>query len=120
MVQGIKTGGRQKGTKNRKTVLLEEKGRKTFAGVLGADAFEGDAHSLLIAIYKDGSMPIGLRLDAAKAAVRYEKPALAAVEHCNKIDTRPASELTDDELAAIAAGGLSSSNQAPVDPKLVN
>jgi hypothetical protein len=117
MAHGIKTGGRQKGTKNRKTVLLEEKGRKTLAKVLGADAFEGDAHSLLIAIYKDGSMPIGLRLDAAKAA---EKPALAAVEHSNKLDTRPASELTDDELAAIAAGGLSSSNQAPADPKLVN
>jgi hypothetical protein len=120
MAQGIKTGGRQKGTKNRKTVLLEEKGRKTLAEVLGANAFEGDAHSLLIAIYKDGSMPIGLRLDAAKAAVRYEKPTLAAVQHSSKLDTRPASELTDDELAAIAAGGLSSSSQPPADPKLVN
>ena len=46
MAHGIKTGGRQKSTKNRKTVLLEEKGRKTLAKVLGADAFEGDAHSL--------------------------------------------------------------------------
>jgi hypothetical protein len=117
MAQGMKTGGRKRGTKNKKTVLLEQKGRKALAKVLGADASEGDAHSLLVAIYKDGSMPIGLRLDAAKAAVRYEKPALAAIEHSGSLQTKPAHLMTDDELAAIAAGGLSSSNQAPVDPK---
>jgi hypothetical protein len=86
-------------------VLFEEKGREALTRALGMNAFEGNAHSLLIAIYKDGSMPIGLRLDAAKAAVRYEKPALAAVEHSNQLATKPASEMTDDELAAIAAGG---------------
>jgi hypothetical protein len=80
MAQGHKTGGRRKGTKNRKTVLLEAKGREAFAKVLGADAFDGDAHSLLIAVYKDQSHPIELRLEAAKAAIRFEKPALAAVD----------------------------------------
>ena len=50
------------------------------AEVLGANAFEGDAHSLLIAIYKDESRPIELRLEAAKAAIRFEKPALAALD----------------------------------------
>ena len=38
--------------------------------------------------YKDGSMAIGLHLDAAKVAMRYEKPALTAVEHSNRLDTR--------------------------------
>jgi DNA-binding PadR family transcriptional regulator len=80
MAQGHKTGGRQKGTKNRKTVLLEEKGREALAEVLGANAFEGDAHSLLIAVYKDEAHPIELRLEAAKAAIRFEKPALAALD----------------------------------------
>jgi hypothetical protein len=80
MAQGFKTGGRQKGTKNRKTALLEEKGREALAEVLGANAFDGDAHSLLIAIYKDESRPIELRLEAAKAAIRFEKPALAALD----------------------------------------
>ena len=80
MAQRQKTGGRQKGTKNRKTVLLEEKGREALAEILGANAFEGDAHSLLIAVYKDQSKPIELRLEAAKAAIRFEKPALAAVD----------------------------------------
>ena len=41
--------------------------------------------------YKDGSMAIGLHLDAAKVAMRYEKPALTAVEHSNRLDTRLAS-----------------------------
>jgi hypothetical protein len=75
MAQRQKTGGRQKGTKNRKTVLLEEKGREALAEVLGDNAFEGDAHSLLIAVRS-----IELRLEAAKAAIRFEKPALAAVD----------------------------------------
>jgi hypothetical protein len=34
----------------------------------------------LTAIYKDAVQPIGLRLDAAKAAIGYERPRLAAVE----------------------------------------
>ena len=50
------------------------------------DAFAGDAHSLLVAIYKDVSRPIELRIDAAKAAIRYETPALAAVEHSTDPD----------------------------------
>jgi hypothetical protein len=81
------------------------------------DRYAGTELSQHRCLNKDGSMPIGLRLDAAKAAVRYEKPALAAIEHSGSLQTKPAHLMTDDELAAIAAGGLSSSNQAPVDPK---
>jgi hypothetical protein len=80
MARGLKTGGRQKGSRNKKTVLLEEKGQEGLAKVLGPDAFDGDAHSLLITIYKDASHPVELRLEAAKAAIRFEKPALAALD----------------------------------------
>jgi len=80
MARGFKTGGRKKGSRNRKTVLLKESGREALAKALGPDAFDGDAHSLLIAIYKDQSYPIELRLEAAKAAIRFEKPALAALD----------------------------------------
>jgi hypothetical protein len=69
------------------------------------NAFEGDAHSLLIAVYKDRSHPIELRLEAAKAAIRFEKPALGSIEQSVKLATKPASEMSDDELASIAAGG---------------
>ena len=48
------------------------------AAAIGADAFEGDAHALLVAVYKDPRHEWELRVDAAKAAVRYEKPALAS------------------------------------------
>jgi hypothetical protein len=45
------------------------------------------------------------RIDAAKAAAPYFAHRLASIEHTGKIGvTRDASELSDDELAAIAAG----------------
>ncbi len=49
------------------------------AGVLGDDAFTGGAHDLLMAVYKDTTRPIEQRMDAAKAAIGYERPRLAAV-----------------------------------------
>ena len=47
---------------------------------LGAQAFPGDAHALLMGVYEDQSQPIELRLQAAKAAIGYEKPRLTAVD----------------------------------------
>ncbi len=47
---------------------------------LGADGFAGDAHALLMMIYKDLTRPIDLRFHAAKAAIAYEKPRLAALD----------------------------------------
>ena len=44
------------------------------------DAFDGDAHALLMSVYKDPRHPIDLRLDAAGKAIRYEKPALATID----------------------------------------
>jgi hypothetical protein len=40
----------------------------------------GDAHALLIRVYKDPAQPLALRIDCAKAALPYEKPRLASVE----------------------------------------
>src|SRR5262249_30141107 len=42
------------------------------------DAFTGDAHAYLIALYKDPKVDPRMRLDAAKAALGYEKPRLAS------------------------------------------
>ena len=33
-----------------------------------------------MAIYKDTELPMDMRLDAAKAAIRFEKPALSSVD----------------------------------------
>jgi len=74
--------GRAKGTPNKFTLAkkrAKEKAAKLVAAAL-PDAFEGDSHALLVAIYKDKTHDIGLRLDAAKAAIAYEIPRLSSVD----------------------------------------
>ena len=74
--------GRPPGAKNKRTRAVAEAveaASRNLAAVLPG-AFEGDAHAFLMAVYKDPAQPIELRIDAAKAAIRYEKPALASVD----------------------------------------
>src|SRR5215210_3840678 len=81
-----KTGGRRAGSTNRRTKNLEAAAHETVVKVgevlQAADLapFEGDAHALLVAVYKNPAQEWPLRVDAAKAAVRYEKPALSSVQ----------------------------------------
>ena len=73
------------------------------------ESFDGDAHTLLIATYRDLSQPIEIRLDAAKAAIGYETPRLAAIDH--RADIAPimhiysgvprACDYDDNELQAL-------------------
>jgi len=82
---GDKTGnprGRPPGSKSKRTVEREQamsEAAKTIEEALEG-AFEGDAHALLMVVYKDPSKEMALRIDAAKAAIRYEKPALSTIE----------------------------------------
>jgi hypothetical protein len=83
---GTRTGrprGRPPGAKNKRTKEREAAVRAAAAAIEGTidGAFEGDAHTFLIAIYKDPEMPLNVRVDAAKAAIGYEKPRLNASEH---------------------------------------
>ena len=74
--------GRPLGAKNKRTAAVEA-ATKAAAEVIEAampGAFEGDAHALLMMVYKDPRQPIEVRSDAAGKAIRYEKPALAAVD----------------------------------------
>lgn len=74
--------GRPLGAKNKRTAAVEA-AAKAAAEAIGAampGAFEGDAHAFLMAVYKDPKQPIEVRLDAAGKAIRYEKPALAAID----------------------------------------
>jgi hypothetical protein len=41
-----------------------------------AAPFRGDAHAFLKAIYQAHTLPLAMRLDAAKAAIWFEKPVL--------------------------------------------
>jgi hypothetical protein len=53
--------------------------REQIAQVLGMDAFEGDAHALLMAVYMNPKIDLDMRIEAAKAALPYEKPRLQAI-----------------------------------------
>src|SRR5277367_5819834 len=78
-----KTGGRKAGTPNKRTVALRTAtatAAEQISATLGSEVFLGDAHALLMAVYKDLNQPIGLRMEAAKAALPYEKPRLASTE----------------------------------------
>lgn len=48
--------------------------------VFGEAALEGDAHTLLMAVYRDTRQLIELRVEAARAAIGYEKPRLSSVD----------------------------------------
>lgn len=79
---GIRTGnprGRPTGSKSRRTKEVEAATAEAAEHLesIIPGAFEGDAHALLMAVYKDPSKEWPIRIDAAKAAIRYEKPALA-------------------------------------------
>ena len=75
--------GRPKGTRNRTTIDREEAMKRMTVMLEGtiSNVFMGDSHELLMAVYKNEDLPLPLRVDAAKAAIGYEKPKLAAVEH---------------------------------------
>lgn len=69
-----------------------------------SNAFQGDAHALLVAVYKDPSVPLELRVDAAKKAVHFEKPALANTT-VNATVRRNITDFSDAELAILAGEG---------------
>jgi hypothetical protein len=101
MAVGKKTGGRQKGTPNKRSIALEEKVRAAAEIIESTlpEAFKGDAHALLMTVYKDPLHPMPLRIDAAKAAIAFEKPKLAAVQHSGDPDN-PVESVTRIELTS--------------------
>lgn len=91
--------GRKKGIPNKRTVEREQEMQAAGERIEQAlgDAFDGDAHAFLMAIYKDKTRPVEIRIDAAKAAIRYEKPALAAVEVTGDMTVH---DISDEPLTA--------------------
>jgi hypothetical protein len=83
MAAGRKTGGRTKGTPNKRSAARQkslEEMRKILSDKI-PNSFKGDAHTFLVAVYVDQDLPLQLRIDAAKAAIGYEKPKLANIRH---------------------------------------
>ena len=109
---GKRTGnprGRPPGSKSARTVEREKAMAEAAKAVEGTlpEAFTGDAHTLLMTVYKDLTKPIDLRVDAAKAAIRYEKPALSAVEaQVDLTGELAVKSMTDEQLGARKAALL--------------
>lgn len=82
--------GRKAGAKNKRTVELEAATQVAAGKIAEAidGAFAGDAHALLMTVYKDPAQEWPIRIDAAKAAIRFEKPALANIEQTVDGDMR--------------------------------
>ena len=108
-----KTGGRQKGVPNKRTEQREAAMHEAAGKIETAipDAFDGDSHALLMTIYKDPNQPLDVRMDAAKAAIAYEKPRLQAIEHGGTLglvsheDRLKEIEAMKASLGAAEAGG---------------
>lgn len=83
---GKRTGrprGRPVGVKSQYTKEREARVNAAAAAIeeLLPSAFHGDAHALLMVVYKDTTLPLQTRIDAAKSAIAYEKPRLATLQH---------------------------------------
>lgn len=105
---GERTGnprGRPKGSKNQRTKAVAAATAQAAEQIEDAigGAFTGDAHALLMAVYKNPLHEWNLRVDAAKAAVRYEKPALSSIEA--KVDADLTATVTRIELVGVRPGG---------------
>ena len=79
---GERRGGRQMGSRNRRTIELEQATAAAAAKVEAVipGAFHGDPVEYLMTVYKDPSVAEATRIDAAKAAAPYIRPALARQE----------------------------------------
>ena len=83
-----------KGNANKRTQVFDEVAAAVALTV--PDAFHGNAHAVLMSIYKDPRYSVQVRMDAAKAAISFETPRLSAIEH--KPTELDLSKLTDEQL----------------------
>jgi len=57
---------------------------------------------------------------SAEILLKKTTPDLSSTEHSGQIDLKRASEVTDDELASIAAGSSKGASEAESDPPVLN
>ena len=69
------------------------------------DAFDGDAVSYLRTVYCDPNLDVGVRIDAARAAAKFERPALGAVM-VKDVSTPQSPEAAKTRIMELIAKGL--------------
>jgi len=95
--------GRPPGSKSRATI--ETQRRVAASGMSPLD--------YMLAVFRDTTLPDPLRLDAAKAAAPYVHPRLTSIEHSGAIGLRRADDMSDNELALIAAAQAKPISELP-------
>jgi hypothetical protein len=105
MAKGKKTGGRKRGSQNKKTAALQRAVEQAVGELI--EPFEGDSYAFLATLYKNKELPLAVRLDAAKTAIAYERPRLSNVAMTTKSldDMMTAEEIFEfrDQLKAFIA-----------------
>ena len=102
MALGKKTGGRKKGSKNKRKAALDQAIAEA-AKKIDSD----DPVDLMLAVMRQRELPIELRFAAAKAAAPYRHPKLAAIKHSGadggpiRLSVEDLQTLTDDELSTL-------------------
>jgi hypothetical protein len=91
--------GRPPGRKNLRTREIEAAMAAVGAAFKEAvpEAFDGDGVALLQTIYRNPSIPMAIRIDAASKAARYERPSLMAVATKDLTPTAPV-EIEDTRI----------------------
>jgi hypothetical protein len=72
MPAGHKTGGRTKGTPNKRTVARRLAEAEAMRAV--PERFQGNSLALLQAVYRNTKLELRVRIDAASKALAYELP----------------------------------------------
>jgi hypothetical protein len=77
MAIGKKTGGRKEGTPNKRTAKMRDATRRVLEDAqLRSRMDDLDAHGFMVLWYRNRDLPVELRIQAATAAARFERPAL--------------------------------------------
>jgi len=95
--------GRPKGSRNKATLAIEAAAREAAAAI--DEAFEGDAHAFLAAVYRNPAVPLDLRILAASRALRVEKPALSAAQGRFEVQFNVGERLAAAERRLALGGG---------------
>jgi|SRR5882762_8854666 len=86
-----KTGGRKRGTPNKRTTELQARIRAT--GMMPLD--------FMIAVMRNAKAPLELRFEAARQAAPYVHPRLTAIEHSGSAAQVEVKQVSDIEAARL-------------------
>jgi acyl-CoA reductase-like NAD-dependent aldehyde dehydrogenase len=86
MALGRKTGGRKPGSLNKATVVVNQVTELLMGTIAQAGEEDIDALQLLQRAYRLKEMPLAVRIECAKAAIKHETPTLASTQQTRTVE----------------------------------